>query len=79
MALLAVHESCGWALAWSDSVGGAFSPGPYAMLGVMLALLFVGVRLLLWLVVLPGMLASLALALYRRFAETVVMSRGESG
>lgn len=26
--LVAIHELVGWLLAWSDTIGGAFSPGP---------------------------------------------------
>ena len=64
-----VHQGAGWLLAWSETVGGAFSPGPYAVVGVSLALCFVMARLLLWLVVIPMALAAMASTLYSRAVQ----------
>lgn len=62
-----LHQGAGWLLCWSETVGGAFAPGPYAVVGVSLALLFVMARLALWLVVIPAALALTASSLYRRW------------
>ncbi len=64
-----LHEGAGWLLAWSETVGGAFSPGPYALVGVSLALLFVMARMVLWLLVIPLAIAAMASTLYSRFTQ----------
>ena len=60
--VLLLDQAVGWLLAWSDTIGGAFSPGPYALVGVSLAILFVLLRLVLWLLILPALVATAAAA-----------------